>query len=204
MGKYFEFDRKIGWAHIISIFALIVSIISWWTAMNRSRAQIIITHDTAMGSTFFDQVAKRWRILSYDRVVFSNPGGSQVTLVGVRPTTDKPFAGMVAAMIQEGRPVSVPAEIFVTDQFLEEIEKNTDLLSVSKDWSLERLGALHRVVPPGGTLVLNFGMLVDAYNGITPLAPNIVVNLECYFSDGTRQPYRFALGVPPPPVNDSR
>jgi len=28
----------------------------------------------------------------------------------------------------------------------------------------------------------------------------VLVNLECYFSDGTKQPYQFALGVPPPPL----
>jgi hypothetical protein len=200
MGKYFEFDRKIGWVQLIAILALILSIASLWITTSKSRAQIIITHDTAIGSTFFDPATKRWRILSYDRVIFSNTGGSPMTLIGIRPMNDQVFAGMVAATIKDGRAVQIPSEIFITDKFLEEIEKNTDLLSVSKEWSLERLGALHRIVPAGGTLVLNVGILVDAYNGIKPVATDVLVNLECYFSDGTKQPYQFALGVPPPPV----
>lgn len=196
MGKYFQFDRKIGWAHLISLLAFVLSIVSLWMASQRSSAQVVITRDSIVGGPVFDQKKERWRHFGYERVVLSNVGGAPITMVGLRLPSDSPFPGMISGTIKDKRPEEVTSEIVLIDDFLEDIKKNPTIISDYHGWSIERLGTLHRLIPPGGTLALTIGVLNDAYRGHDPIGPYVFTNLEFYFSDGSKQPYRIAAKIP--------
>ncbi len=197
MGKYFEFDKKIGWAQLLAVAALIVSGVSLWVTLQRSGARVVVSKDMNIGGSFFDDAKQRWRAFGYDRLVLSNVGGSPVTLIGFRPLQQPPFPGMVAAIIKDGKAIEVQAEVLLVDEFFEDIRNNPKMLSRYQGWSLERLGTLNRLIPSGGITTLNVAVLYDAYKGTEPISDYIFMSLEMRFSDGTKYPYQVAAELRP-------
>ncbi len=188
---YFEFDRKIGWAHLVSVLALVVALASLWTAARLAAARIVVSRESSAGGPFVDEKG-RVRFFGYDRVVLSNVGGQPATLMGLRPPKDPPFPNMFAAYVKDGSAQEASSEVFLIDDFFEDILKNPKAILAYKGWSRERLAALHRLVPPGGTTTLTVAMLHDVDRGSEPVTDYVVTNLEFYFSDGSTHPYRIA------------
>lgn len=199
MGKYFEFDKKIGWAQLLSILALVVSAWSLWISYGRAEPQMLVSKDTSIGGKFFDESKGRWRMFGYERLVLSNVGGAPVTLIGLRPPQTEPFSGMVAAIIKNGKAEEVKSEVLLVEEFFEDLKQNPSKLSTYRGWPLEKLGALHRMIPAGGTTTLNVVFLFDAYEGGQPVADYIITNLEMHFSDGSTYSYKVAAEVGPAP-----
>ena len=203
MGRYFEFDRKIGWAHLVSVLALLVSVLSLWTASRLAGPRIIISRESSTGGPFVDDSGKV-RFFGYDRIVFSNVGGRPVTLIGLRPPKEPPFPNLFAAYIRDGRAQEARSEIFLIEDFFEDLARNPKAIASYKGWSRERLTALHRLIPSGGTTTVTLGMLLDVYEGNQPVTDYVVTNVEFYFSDGSAQPYHMAsqlYGVVLEPAN---
>ena len=128
-GKYFEFDHKIGWAHLISVLALLLSVVSLWTASQRAGARVVISRESSVGGPFLDEKKGRWRLFGYERVILSNVGGGSITLIGLRLPKNPPFPGLLAAFVKGGRPQEVKTEVLLIDDFLEDLKKNPKVIS---------------------------------------------------------------------------
>lgn len=169
MGKYVDFDRKIGWSDVISILALVIAGLSLWTAGRGEGPQIVISRDSRVGGPYLDKSSQRWRFFGYERVTMSNVGGRSVTLLGIRLPNKSPFPRMITGYIADGRKIEARTEILLLDDFVEDVRNDPDIISGYKPLSLERLGALNRLVPPGGTLPLVIGLRHDAYTDGQPV-----------------------------------
>lgn len=128
-------------------------------------------------------------------MIFSNAGELPVILTGLRAVQSKPFPGILASAIKNIKTREIKSELFLVDEFFEDLKHNDSILSSYQGWPPEKLGELHRTIPASGKITLNLVFLYDAYEGRKAVSNYIVTKLEVCFSNGNNYPYKIITGV---------
>lgn len=193
--QYVTFEKKVGWSELFSAVALVLSVGSFWFTLRSATPAIVVSKDTSIGGRFVEKPTQKLRLFGYDRVVVSNVGGVPITLIGLRASKEPPFPGKIASIFKDGQLQEIPYEVAIVDEFFYDIANNPGKLSEFQSWPVEKLGSLHRSIPPGGTTYLNLLIKCDGYKDDVPIADYVFISLELFFSDGSTHQFRVASEV---------
>lgn len=187
----FNFRKEIGWAEIIAVIAILISIgpfVIDFLSYKSQDSKIVITQETPKVFFYKDSNDGKRKMFTYNRLSITNTGGKTVTLNGFYPGKEPPLILNVVNGKLTNK--DVVFSIYPIDFLMNDIVENPDKIYSLKKTNFEALSIINESIDPGTTKVLNYGFVFEPFENNKQISDLILMNFNIKFSDGFVYSYR--------------
>ncbi len=172
---------------ILSITALMVSILSYLQNYKSNHPDISLTNDKLISAVFRDTTGQK-RFFGFQRATITNDGGKPVTLRGFIPQDRFDLFLLTENGSNKIVNHNVTYKVFIIPDTLmsEKLFSKERNLSFFKNEGLESLSMLNKVIKPGEVCPLSIGFVLDVFSDTTKHYSSVFFCGQLYFSNGQK------------------